>query len=107
MPHFYVWETKPLTIRFTPEGVLDSYEHIIISIEQGGIIVNKTESEMEVDTIAGTITLNLSQEETGKFRKGNALIQVNIYYDFAERDVSKQATIEVRDNLYKKVITHE
>lgn len=107
MAHFYIWETKPLTIRFTPENVLQSYKHIVVSIEQSGIIVNKTEMDMEIDTTLGTISLNLSQEETGKFHKGEALVQVNIYYEFEERDVSKQGKIEVRDNLYKKVITNE
>lgn len=107
MAHFYTYETKPLTISFTPSDVLDSYKKIVISFEQGGVLVNKFEDDLEIDTENGKISLNLSQEETSKFHEGSAKVQVNIYYDFSERDVSKKATIEVRDNLYKKVINDE
>lgn len=107
MAYFYVYETKPLVISFDPSNVLQDYKHIIVSIEQSGIIINKTEEDMDIDTETGKITLNLSQEETGRFHKGEALVQVNIYYEFEERDVSKQGKIEIRDNLYKKVINNE
>lgn len=107
MAHFYVYETKPLKISFTPASVLQDYKHIMVSIGQFGVLVNKDESDLDIDTENGTITLNLSQEETGKFKKGEALVQVNIYYDYKERDVSRQGTIEIRDNLYKKVINDE
>lgn len=107
MAHFYIYETKLFSIKFTPSNVLLDYEHIIVSIQQAEVIINKTEKEMEIDKRNGRIYLNLSQEESGRFKKGNAKLQVNIYYNYHERDVSKQCIIEVRDNIYKKVIQND
>ena len=113
MARFYRFETIDIPLEFTPEGVLNNYKHIVVSIAQDGIVqIDKTEDDMIIDVENDKIIVSLSQEETGKFISGNekvakAKIQVNIYYENSERDVSAVETIDVYDNLYKKVIADE
>ena len=115
MAHFYKYETVDIPLKFTPTGVLENYSHIVVSIGQKGIVqIDKTEEDsgLEIDVENDTIVLSLSQEETGKFTGGDSIsnkaqIQVNIYYDNAERDVSTVGTIDVYNNLYEKVIRDE
>ncbi len=104
MAHFYIYETVTFPITFTPEGVLQEYKHIVVSLSQGVTIVNKTENELTIDADNDRIDVSFSQEETANFVEGEAIMQVNIYYENTERDVSTQAPIEVRDNIYRQVI---
>lgn len=114
MASFYKYETVEIPLKFTPEGVLNGYKHIMVSIVQNGIVqVDKSEEELNIDTEEDTITVLLSQEETGMFMGGDlqepitAQIQVNIYYENAERDVSTIGEIDVYNNLYSKVMEDE
>ena len=107
MAKFYIYETTSLTLKFTPTEILDDYKHIIISIAQGKTQLNINENDLEIDTTNDTITFSLSQEETGLFEPGKAYIQVNIYYESTERNVSTCSAIDICDNLYKKVIDNE
>ena len=114
MARFYRYETVDIPLKLTPVGVLENYSKIVVSIAQEGMVqIDKSTSELSIDTETDTITLSLSQEETAKFaggKEGNprtAVIQVNIYYESTERDVSTTGTIEVYDNLYKEVIGNE
>lgn len=109
---FYVYETKDLVLKFTPTGVLDNYKEIVVSIYQDNVgQIDKTTEDLVIDTEEDTITVSLSQEDTGQFEGGSmnnprqAIIQTNIYYNSTEeRDVSKMATLQVLDNLYKEKI---
>lgn len=108
MAKFYRYETSEILLKFTPTGVLDDYRHIVVSISQKGMVqIDKKENELSIDTEENTIVVPLSQEETGKFAPRQAIIQVNIYYDNSERDVSTTGTIDVLDNLYEEVISDE
>lgn len=113
MAKFYRYETVDIPLVFTPAEVLEGYEHIIVSIHQAGVKIDKTEEDLTIDVANDTITLSLSQEETGQFIGGDnnnpkkAYIQVNIYYNNSERDVSTVGSIDVYDNLYDKVIENE
>ena len=116
MARFYRYETVDIPLIFTPSGVLEGYESIVVSVAQDGVIqIDKTSEDtgLNIDTATDTITLSLSQEETGKFIGGDsnsprkAQIQVNIYYNNNERDVSTVGNIDVYNNLYDKVIENE
>lgn len=114
MARFYRYETVDIPLKFTPTGVLENYKHIIVSISQDGMVqIDKNENQLSINENEDTITLSLNQEETGKFaggKSGNpriAEIQVNIYYESTERDVSTIGTIEVYENLYKQVINDD
>lgn len=114
MAKFYRYETVEIPLVFSPSGVLEGYEKIIVSVNQAGLTqIDKTEEDLDIDIENDTITLKLSQEETGKFAGGDnnnprkAQIQVNIYYNNTERDVSTIGSIDVYNNLYSKVIDNE
>lgn len=114
MAHFYTYETVEIPLEFTPNGVLQDYSHIVVTIRQEGVVeINKTENDLGIDVENNVINLSLSQEETSKFIGGNgktkrvAEIQVNIYYTNTNRDVSSVEYIDVYDNLYKRVIENE
>lgn len=116
MASFYKYETVDIPLIFTPSGVLDGYKHIVVSLAQcGETLVNKTEEDddLDIDVANDTITLHLSQEDTGLFSGGDigsplkANVQVNIYYNNTERDVSAVKSIDVYENLYSKVIEDE
>lgn len=108
MASFYRFETITLPLKFTPTGILDDYKHIVVSISQNGVLqINKDEDDLTIDPSTDTITFSLSQEETGYFIPGRAYMQVNIYYNDSNRNVSTQAAIDIYDNLYNKVIADE
>lgn len=114
MAHFYTYETVEIPIKFTPAGVLGNYRHIIVSIVQDDIArIDKKDNDLSIDVVNDTVVVSLSQEETALFRGGNqntpktAHIQVNIYYDSTERDVSIIKDINIYNNLYKKVVNDE
>lgn len=110
-PGFYIWETKPLTFRLKrngepAEGALDDYKDIIVTISQaiGNVTVEKTGADLDVDPVAVTVQAYLTQEETGRFSVGEALVQMNILYEDSERDVTCQRAIEVWDNLHRRAM---
>lgn len=114
MARFYTYETVDIPLVFTPTGILEGYSHIVVSVAQKGMAqIDKTEDDLTIDVANDTITLSLSQEETGQFLGGDnnsprkAEIQVNIYYNNNERDVSTVGSIDVYNNLYDKVMEDE
>lgn len=114
MAHFYTYETVEIPLIFTPNGILDGYSRVVVSVAQDDRIqIDKTEEDLSIDTTTNTITLSLTQQETAKFKGGTlntprkAHVQVNIYYNNSSRDVSVMKDIDVYDNLYKKVMSNE
>lgn len=102
---FYQYETVDLLLRILNDpSVLQDYDEIVVTLAQGNAAVNA--KDFEVDTEAGTISLHLSQEETGKFKKGKATLQVNIYKD-GRRKATGYGSMTVLENLYKKVMGND
>lgn len=115
MAQFYTYETVDIPLMFQPKGVLVDYRHIIVSLRQNStdVQINKDENDLDIDVENDKITISLTQEETAMFDGGDeknpgvVRIQVNIYYENTERDVSAVKIIKVHNNLYKKVINYE
>lgn len=114
MKGFYRYETVDIPMVFTPNNVLEGYHHIIVSLAQNNNLkITKKENELDIDVAHNKITFSLSQEETGMFQASDdetsryAKIQVNIYYNNQERDVSTVGLLEVFENLYAEVISNE
>lgn len=111
MPFFYVWETVDFPIALTREdggtGIMENCKDVIISLEQDGVLLEKSREspDVSIDTENDIINLHLSQEDTGCFKPGRGvIIQINILYEDTERDTSVQATIEARRNLHCEVM---
>ena len=109
MAYFYTWETKELTLILVDSDrkkkPLAGYDSIVVSIVQADVTVSLTDDRLTVNEDKGTITFTLSQTETSRFKEGYVDIQVNVLYDSGERDTSVKGRIEVRDNLYKQVMS--
>lgn len=107
---FYIWETVDFPIKITSEDeqvkVLENVSNVVVSLKQGTININKdiADTDIALDIENDIINLHLSQKETGQFKKGELILQVNILYDDNERDTTAQVAIEALDNLYKKVM---
>ena len=111
MAGFYSWETVSLPLTITdPEGqpateALVDCEEVVVTISQGRCRrVELGSSELAIDPETATIVASLTQEQTGLFQEGAAQVQVNILYRDSERDVTTKGSIEVHDNLHKKVM---
>ena len=105
---FYIYETKHIPLKFKREGILANLKTVIVSINQLDVQINKNQDEVSVDVDNNIIHVYLSQEETGKFQPDRSgKMQVNLYYEDEERDVSVEIDVKVYDNLYKKVIGNE
>lgn len=103
---FYIYETKPLTLRFKPDGVLVNSKEIIVTILQGisGTLIEKTGADLAINLTDNTVTIHLTQEETARFKPGTAQVQVNILYEDRERDTTVQAQLSVYDNLHREIM---
>lgn len=111
MAYFFIYETVdfPLQLSFKDasiEGkVLDNYSSVIVSLKQGSTLLEKSGSDLGVDTENDIINLHLSQEETAQFKPNKQVtLQVNIYYEDTERDTSFESLIDVYDNLHKELM---
>ena len=102
--YFYIYETVDLPIVLSDKDALQDYERIVVSISQAGYHSMNISDGLGIDVEAGTINVHLSQEDTSKFKKGSAIVQVNIKYLNTERDVSAMAQIDILDNLYKEIM---
>lgn len=104
---FYRYETESLQMQIVPYDALAGYSDVVVSFKQAG-----KRAQLDIDTAdlvisedTGTITVNLSQEQTALFAAGEILVQVNILFEDSERDATAQAKIGVLDNLYEQVMT--
>ena len=104
MPFFYQWETADFPLHLTREGCLEDVIEVIVSIKQNKALIEKKGDELGLDVANNIINFHLTQEDTSKFTPGTALLQVNLYYENTARDVSAQATIQVKDNLHKELM---
>ena len=106
-PHFYQYETVDLLIRIKgtqASAALQDYDEIKVSIAQNNMVVNV--EDFSVDVQEATITLHMTQEETGKFKKGKATLQVNIYRN-RRRKATGYGTLTVLENYYKRVMGND
>lgn len=103
---FYLWETTDISIKLSGDGnPLEGWERIVVSIAQNGRpVLELFDEDLGIDVSESRINVHLTQEQTGSFREGDAVVQVNVYYSDSERDVSVKGHLTVLDNLHKKVM---
>lgn len=107
---FYQWETATLTIHIG--GVKDVFvdtRDIVFSIMQGATELAFHKADLVIDEENNLVSAHLSQEDTGKFRvgpngRGKASVQLNVFYDDAERDATGEGEITILRNLYRQVM---
>lgn len=93
-----------------PEGILENLKDASVIIKQGLVGIEKRLEDMGIDVGEGTMTIHLSQAETGRLDGGTranprtANIQVNLYYENGERDASYEAQVAVLRNLHDRAM---
>ena len=107
MFEFFIYETVDFSMKVTPKEKIQNYDEIVVSLKQNEIEINKRTDELGIDVENAIINMHLTQEETALFKKGDAKLQVNIYYGDTERDVSYEVKIKVLNNIYKKIMPNE
>ena len=107
---FFQWETADVKIMLVDQddnpipGILNGVKDVTASFVQG---INSQHFHLEqlgVDPATSSIFVRFEQEQSAVFIKGKAEVQVNIYYDNAERDTSLKGVINIYDNLYKRIM---
>lgn len=107
---FFLWETVDLPLEIYREdgttGILQGLKNVIISFQQGKILIEKDKDspDVSIDTEHDTINIHMSQEDTGAFREGEVDVQINLLYDSHERDTTCEAVITALRNLHKAVM---
>lgn len=100
----YQYQTIDLPLELNVEGVLQGWKKVYVSIQQGEVFIEQDDSTLGIDEEHDTINMHLSQEETGMFRVGPALLQVNIFKEGDVRPVSDEVEIEFAKNQHPRVI---
>lgn len=77
---------------------------VMVTYRQRGNAVTITNPAMEFDGTDTTLTVELSQLETGGFGNGRAEVQVNAVDQNNYRAASNILLITLRDNLLAKVV---
>lgn len=108
---FYIWETVDFPITLTADdgstGILEDIQDVVVSFGQkNNPVIEKflSKSEVSLDVENDIINVHLSQEDTSQFAVGSVEVQVNLYYQGTERDVTARGQIEALNNLHRKVM---
>lgn len=101
--YFYIYETVTFPIQLSDTEALQDIDKIVVSLKQKTVQLDKLNPDYNEET--GVINLYLTQEDTAMFKQGVVDLQINLYYNDKERDVTKKTQIQALDNLYKKVIS--
>ena len=95
--------TTPTFILTLPNTVdLSEAESIYFSITQGKLEIVKTGESVVLD--GHTVSVYLSQEETGRFANTKANVQLNWKYANGARACSNIVAVDVGTNLLKAVV---
>lgn len=98
-----VQATTPTFILTVPNTVdLSSAAHVYFTMTQKELIITKSGSQLTVSS--HQVQVYLTQAETLQFKPGQAVIQLNWTYSTGQRACTKKVTINVEDNLLKKVV---
>lgn len=94
-------------MQIVPYTALTGYKNIIVSLRHARKEkqLNFDSSAITVNEDAGTISLDLSQEQTAFFPVGEVTVQVNVLFDDNARNVTAQESIMVLENIYDEVMT--
>lgn len=92
------------TITLTVEGIDLTKYKLYVTFKQGYIKFTKTDVTASADNGNTVITVNLTQEETGKLKKGSCKVQINWMDDNGRRNAVDIGVIEVDENLLDEVI---
>lgn len=103
MAKFSIGTTPTFTLTLPQTVDLTEAENIYFTVTQGAASVTKTGEDVTLDD-AHTVSVYMAQDETFKFRAGTVNVQLNWTYSDGSRACTNIVSVEVGDNLLKRVI---
>lgn len=98
------WTTPTHT--HTVKGIdLTGYD-VYVSYKQGRREIDVKADEVAFDGNDTTITVSLTQPQTGQFREGSVSVQVNWVTADQKRDAVKVKSVEVDENLMAREVSY-
>ena len=94
------------TLSLVVEGVDITGMDVYVTISQGSTELTVTNAPMEFDGEGTAIALALTQEQTERFRVGEAKVQVNWVGGDGMRNATTIGRLQVDDNLLRRVVEH-
>ena len=102
-----VQATTPIfTLTLPEESTVDltAAEHVVFTIEQGSVLVEKSDTDLTIAEHSAVV--QLTQADTLRFQiYSDAEIQLNWTYSDGKRGCTKVKKINVEKNLHKAVIS--
>lgn len=103
-PQIIIGTTPTVVIEIEGESVdLSGVTEFLATIEQSSIVAVIEAQRVEVE--GNYLSVSLRQEDTLRFREGEATMQVNWKYPDGLRGAIEQMDIEFLPNSYRKVMT--
>lgn len=93
--------TPTITIKVKGNLSVDLFKTVIVTLKQGDIQVDKTNSDIEFDAENNVLNVFLTQEDTLVFRKGQVSIQVRVLTFSEEALASQIINKSIDDILYE------
>lgn len=81
---------------------LTTMDNVYVTVKQDCYCLTK--SGTDIDVAAKQVDVFLSQEETLRFKRGTALVQMNFTYESGKRGCTNIVSIKIGDNLYGGVL---
>lgn len=100
------WTTP--THRHVVRGIDLSAYDVYVSYRQGRTELSIAADSVEYDAGEGdtTVTVSLTQKQTGQFRAGTAKVQINWVTPDGKRDAVLVKSVEVDENLMQKEVRY-
>lgn len=104
-PLITAWTTPRLVFDLGVPGALDNITDVVLTIKQGAVKLDLHANELELDPQGPTISVKLTQEQSGLFDgKRPAEVKANLYYEDGDRLPTDVAQLGVEDNFYEEVM---
>lgn len=98
------WTTP--THRHVVRGIDLSAYDVYVSYKQGRTELSIAADSVEYDGTDTTVTVSLTQRQTGQFKAGTAKVQINWVTPDGKRDAVLVKSVEVDENLMQKEVRY-
>lgn len=84
---------------------LSGYD-VYVSYRQGSKTLNVKADAVSYDGTDSTVTVSLSQPQTGRFRAGKVRVQINWVTSDGKRNAVRPKDMDMDDNLMERVVAY-
>lgn len=103
------YTTPTFTLTISDETInLNEASDVHVTIRQNAVCIDKNDEAIQISENGRTVSCWITQDESARFQKGTALIQVNWLYGSSDgttrRAATKEKQIQIDENLLQRVI---